>query len=216
MCSVNDVMVPVLFDTGSPTSLVSHALVRKHRWSTYPVKPLEWKGAIPGSSSHSTHTVCCALRPADSAGPITFSAYVSSDLSEHLIVGNPILSAHPFLLSPAASSSTPTTSSTPVVTAIDTLVESNSTLIDLYQDFIEEVFVVSLSPIHFSSTFDLLPAAFQSEFSTTVTDTLPHHSGETSYNHEIILKKGGKPPRLQPYRMTPKLEHECTLIIKDL
>lgn len=214
LCLVNNVQVPVLFDTGSPTSLISRDLVRKHNWSTYSVKPLKWKGAIPGSTSLSTHAVCCTLLPAGSAGPITFSAYVSPDLSEQLIIGNPILSSHPSLLSSSKSTTQP--SPVPGVSAIDTLVEDNSTLIDLYQDTIEEVFVVSLSATHPSSTFHLLPAAFQSEFSQTVSDVLPPHSGEPTYTHQITLKEGGKPPRLHPYRMTPKLEKECKLIIDDL
>ncbi|OXT09632.1 hypothetical protein B9K03_12240, partial [Rothia sp. Olga] len=45
LCLVNNVQVPVLFDTGSPTSLISRDLVRKHNWSPYSVKPLKWKGA---------------------------------------------------------------------------------------------------------------------------------------------------------------------------
>lgn len=211
-CSVNHVPIPVLFDTGSPTSLISSTLVSQHKWPTYPVKPLRWKGALPGSTSLSTHAVTCSLLPPDTEKPITFSAYVSHDLVDQLIVGNPILSRHPMLLT------SPSTihASTPTVTAIDTLTEANSTLIDLYPNDIEEVFVLTSTATQSSSSFSLLPASFQQEFASTVSDTLPPHSGETTYTHEIQLKEGGKPPRLPPYRMTPKLERECQILIKDL
>lgn len=211
-CSVNNVTVPVLFDTGSPTSLVSSTLVHNHHWPTYPVKPLTWKGALPGSTSLATHAVLCSLHSTTTSSPITFSAYVSPDLTDQLIVGNPILTKYPQLLSiPPLSTYT-----TSIITAIDTLSDTNSTIIDLYKDDIEEVFVLTVTHTDTSSSFHLLPPDFQTEFASTVSDTLPPHSGATTYTHDIQLKEGGRPPRLHPYRMTPKLERECRQIIQDL
>lgn len=39
--SVNNVPIKVLFDTGSPTSLISQSIVRRNHWPVYPVKPLK-------------------------------------------------------------------------------------------------------------------------------------------------------------------------------
>lgn len=218
--SVNNVPIKVLFDTGSPTSLISQSIVRRNHWPVYPVKPLKWQGAIPGSSSTSTHAVRCSLLLSSTSSPIIVSAYVTPDLHDHFIVGNPIISTHPTLLSFAHPSSTSTTttsiSSTPVISAVDYLRDDDSTIIDLYGASIENVYLITQTPTTSSDSFTLLPSSLQKDFASTVTNELPAHAGETSFTHEITLKEGKKPPRLLPYRLTPKLETECKALIQDL
>ena len=199
-CLVNNSNMLVLLDTGSPTSIVSSSLVQRYGWSTYTVPPLKWKGAI--SSSTSTTSTAVKLSLVIKGIKVRLSAYVSPDLTDRIIIGYPVLVKYPTLLSPT-------------VYTIDILQEECDTISTLYDD-VDEVFCLSLASSTASDSFSLLPAHFTSKFSTTVTDTLSPGSGTKSYNHEIILKEGGRPPRLNPYRLTPKLEQECHKIIDDL
>ncbi|CCH61609.1 hypothetical protein TBLA_0F00655 [Henningerozyma blattae CBS 6284] len=200
-CLVNNVPVTVLFDSGSPTSFVSASLVAKHHWPTYSVTPFKWKGALPGSAQ-STLATTCSIQVQDQL--LKVAAYVAPELTDRVMIGWPIMKDHLDLVCPSESLSI----------AVDCLHEG--TIPDYYGSELAEVFVLTLDSTLVSDSFTLLPADIRQDFATTVTDTLPPNAGTKSYSHEIILKEGGRPPRLAPYRLTPKLEKECRQIVEDL
>ena len=133
---------------------------------------------------------------------VRLSAYVSSDLTNRVIIGYPVLVNYPTLLSFT-------------VCTIYILHEEGDTIATLYET-VEEVFCLSLSSSTAFDSFSLLPAQYQSKFSTMVTDAVSPGSGTKSYNHEIILKEEGRSPRFNPYWLTPKLEQECREAIDDI
>ena len=97
ICYINNSKVPVLFDTGSPTSLVSEDLVVKHGWNSYNVPPFVWKGAIAGRTSTATKALHCKL--IDNDVRYEFKAYITPELHNQVIVGNPIIEHYPTLVS---------------------------------------------------------------------------------------------------------------------
>ena len=126
---------------------------------------------------------------------VHLSAYVSLDLTDRIIIGYPVLAKYPTLLFPT-------------VCTIDILHEECDTISTLYDD-VYEVFCLPLSSSTASDSFVLLPSMLCSKFLSTVTDVLPPGSGTKFCNYQIVLKEGGRPPRQNPYRLTPKLEEEC-------
>ena len=205
-CIINKVKVPVLFDTGSPTSLVSEDLVVKYGWKPYNVPPFVWRGAIPGRTSTTTKAIHCELL--DNNTTYQFKAYVTPELQNQVIVGNPIIEHYPTLLSitNTATNSNATTDIT--IGAIDQIFDTD----------VQEIFLIQLSKNESSSNshHHELPLELQQEFKNTVTNELPPQSGTHTYNHTIELKPNSHPPRLPPYRMTPLLEKECKKIIQEL
>ncbi|CAL9738378.1 unnamed protein product [Monosporozyma servazzii] len=236
-CMINGVPQKVLFDTGSPTSLVSADLVRDNHWTTYDVPVFTWTGALKDKTSSTTDAVRCELKDNDRS--YNFGAYVSSDLHDIVIVGNPIITHYPELLRDNASLVTTAASEvannknnlTGTPAAIDCKLDAGDTVVanrahfvstimstkDLKKGDIVEVFVVQVErpPQNSSIAIHELPSELKDEFKETVSDVLPPRNGDLTYTHEIELEPGKKPPRLPPYRMTPLLEKECRAIIKE-
>lgn len=212
-CLVNDVEQRVLFDTGSPTSLISQDIVTKYNWHTFSVPLFTWKGAIKGKISTTTTAVSCKLEEGNRH--YRFGAYVSADLEITIIVGNPLISHHPELLHTVPHV---ITAAKPAVSTVTQPFESPITTIDdLTMGDVEEVFMIEFHNIDndTDTTSHELPQELQEEFKKTVSNELPPSNPNLTYNHEIILKPGSKPPRLPPYRMTPLLEKECKKIIDE-
>lgn len=94
---VNKIKLPVLFDTGSSTLLVSEDLVAKNGWKPCIVPPFIWKGAIADRTSTTTKAVHCKLL--DNKTSYEFNAYVTPELQNQVIVGNSVIEHYPELLS---------------------------------------------------------------------------------------------------------------------
>lgn len=206
ICYINNIKVPVLFDTGSPTSLVSEDLVVKHGWNSYNVPPFVWKGAIAGRTSTATKALHCKL--IDNNVSYDFKAYITPELHNQVIVGNPIIEHYPDLLSNINTTTNSNTTTNITIGAIDQIFDTD----------VQEIFLIQPSKNENSIKPQRheLPLELQQEFKDTVTDTLPPKSGTHTYNHMIELKPDSHPPRLPPYRMTPLLEKECKKIIEEL
>ena len=211
-CLVNGVSMDVLLDTGSPTSLVSAEIAQRHSWTTYSVPPLRWKGALTSATSATSTAVGCRLEY--KGIEVTFAAYVTPDLNERVILGYPVLEKHPELLVKQQTGAKSVEISQEVF-GIDTLCEGQDSVLDLYKD-IEEIYVVTTQVPQADDSFAKLPVSIRRKFKDTVTDELSPQSGTKTYTHDIELKEGAKPPRLHPYRLTPKLEKACREIIDGL
>ncbi|CCH59504.1 hypothetical protein TBLA_0B06845 [Henningerozyma blattae CBS 6284] len=205
-CSINGISFDVLFDTGSPTSLISSEIVHVNNWPTYPVEPFVWSSILPGRRSSTSTATFCVFEITGSK--FSAAAYVSNDLVNKVIVGFPVVSKYWELLSPAL----PTTSSS--IYAVDWLHEGSVS--DLYPNEIQEVFVVSLAANTSSDSFALLPDDLQDAFSSTVSDELSPSAASRTFSHDIVLKKGESLPKFPPYRLTPLLTQECKHIVDDL
>lgn len=206
-------------------------------WSTYPVPAFTWKGALRGKTSTTTRAARCTLKVNDRC--YNFSAYLSEDLDKTVIVGNPIITHYLELIHSAVANKEKRKASAgatvntlglidaanvgtldtdeAVVATNETFESTVMTIEDLTMGDVEEVFMVQFGPSHshLDARVHELPAELQEEFKDTVSDKLPHRNPTLTYNHEIELKPGAKPPRLPPYRMTPLLEKECKAIIKE-
>lgn len=204
--------VRALLDTGAPTSFVHSNLVRTLDLPVLKTTPLHFRGAV--SPNIATTTSATTVEFIYNKRRYTLEAYVTPCITQDFIIGNPILEEYPSLLHGKRDS--------PRRELIDVYEIDCVQQEDLGRHFEEpsELFVVQVNNTTASvgkANFIQLPGWLQQKYRNTVRNDLPPREfKEGMVQHEIDLKIDARMPRLQPYRLTPKLEEEAQELVKDL
>ncbi|CCD23149.1 uncharacterized protein NDAI_0B01150 [Naumovozyma dairenensis CBS 421] len=210
----------VLFDTGSPTSLIRTDVDQKLKLKLAAAPPFEFRGMVSAEKAATKEAAKVNIAAGNTA--IKLAAYVTDAMPHDIIVGNPVIDEYKDVIYNLRSDTDLGSLTCPdyELNAINmTDINDMTDITESTENKNDIVFATNITASEKENDgFANLPVGLQEKYKITVRNDLPPKTSNknTIVEHEIEIKEDSRLPRFQPYHTTPKLEKEITLIVDDL
>lgn len=206
------VKLETLVDSGSPTTFIKEGKATELGLEIQEVQELTFRGVV--SKEVATTAKATRINLEFKNATYEVDAYVTPHITNDVILGIPIIRQYPEFATWLRNKQEEVIQVEDIVVLSD--LDARITWADKLDD--AQILTVKIEEVNTEqNSFKETPVWFQKKYRETVREDLPPRPERNiEVEHDIVIKKGEKLPRLQPYRLTPKLEKEAQKLVADL